>query len=117
MKKLSKRDEALKKLEELPSFPGTILCTSIAPTSSQGKERREMMIKSDNEVDVYEINGQEQKTQVGSSHPRIHVKSHWNLDRMVIIQWHGDSGEEITVNASDLTAAIKNATNTNRHGY
>lgn len=74
------------------------------------------MINSDNTVDIYEINGQEQRPKVGSPHPQIHVRSHWNMDRMVVIKWHGDSGEEVTVNANDLMAAIKNATNTNRHG-
>jgi len=74
------------------------------------------MIKSSNEVQIYEINGKEVRTTVGQQHPVIQVGSHWNMDSMVVIQWHGDSGEKITVNATDLKKAIENATNTNRHG-
>ena len=66
------------------------------------------MIKVEQMVGVYEHNGK--AIPVGKSE-EIGISSHWNRDSMVVIEV-GD--ETFTVNADDLLAAIKNATNTNR---
>lgn len=46
--------------------------------------------------------------------PSIRVHAHWNNPKLVVV-WFGDE-QQRTVAASDLIAAINNATNTNRHG-
>lgn len=66
------------------------------------------MIKVTNEVNICELNGKEAPL---AKRETLVVKSHWNMDRLVVLQI-GDS--EITVNASDLMAAIGNATHVNR---
>lgn len=43
----------------------------------------------------------------------VRVDAHWNDPNLVVLTI-GD--EQRTVSASDLAAAIKNATNSNRHG-
>lgn len=43
----------------------------------------------------------------------VRVHSHWNDPSLVVLNV-GD--EKRTVSASDLIAAVKNASNTNRHG-
>ena len=71
------------------------------------------MIKVSNEVTVYELCG----TPTDSSRllatiiPLFTVESHWNEREKVVITI---GGETVTVVASDLIAAIKNATNSNR---
>jgi hypothetical protein len=67
------------------------------------------MIKVRSEVSVYEVNGKEQ---AGLSRPKIAIESHWNRDALVTI-CIGD--ESVTVVATDLLAAIKNACNSARY--
>ena len=45
--------------------------------------------------------------------PSVFVKSHWNSPKFVHIEF---DGKEVTVSATDLIEAIKNAVNTNRYG-
>lgn len=66
------------------------------------------MIKVISSVPVYERNGKEANWQT----ERIEIQGHWNEQRKIIIKI-GD--ETYTVIASDLEAAIKNATHTNRY--
>lgn len=61
-----------------------------------------MAIKVTNELNTYD---EPSKTPV-----RIH--SHWNEPKKIVIEFLG--GEKRTVIASELLAAIKNATNTDR---
>lgn len=61
------------------------------------------MIKVTNELPTYD---EPAKTDV-----RVH--SHWNEPSKVVIEFNG--GEKRTVVASELIAAIKNATNTARY--
>lgn len=61
-----------------------------------------MAIKVTNELSTYD---EPSKTPV-----RIH--SHWNEPKKIVIEFLG--GEKRTVIASELLAAIKNATNTDR---
>jgi hypothetical protein len=63
-------------------------------------------------VRVRESNGIEAPL-VGAGVRYINVKSHWNMDRLVVLQV---DGIEYTIVASDLHAAINNATNSNRSG-
>lgn len=75
------------------------------------------MIKSTNEVDIYEVDGKEDKDKF--PHPKLEVVSHWNWETFVVlvIPAIGEAPERmITVKARDLEAAIKNAQNINRHG-
>jgi len=65
------------------------------------------MIKVTSEVQCYEVNGQE------CTGPRVRVDSHWNRDAMVVLDI---DGKRYTVSASDLIAALHNATNTACHG-
>lgn len=65
------------------------------------------MIKSSNEVDIYEVDGQESAVPV----PRLLVSNHWNRDSLVVLEVHG---KRLTVSARDLQAAIANATNVNK---
>jgi hypothetical protein len=77
----------------------------------------ENMIKSINEVDIYEVDGKEDKSKL--PHPRLEVVSHWNWETFVVLnipEMGGVPGRSITVKARDLEAAIKNAQNINRHG-
>lgn len=61
-----------------------------------------MAIKVTNELNTYD---EPSKTSV-----RIH--SHWNEPKKIVIEFVG--GEKRTIIASELLAAIKNATNTDR---
>ncbi|WP_368762028.1 hypothetical protein [Klebsiella pneumoniae] len=61
------------------------------------------MIKVSNEVET--------RDDVHTTPVRVH--SHWNDPDLVVLVI-GD--EKRTVSASDLIAAVKNASNTNRHG-
>lgn len=61
-----------------------------------------MAIKVTNELNTYD---EPSKTSV-----RIH--SHWNESKKIVIEFVG--GEKRTLIASELLAAIKNATNTDR---
>lgn len=66
------------------------------------------MIKVENKIDLYEVNGVEVNM---SAPPDIIISSHWNDRRLIVI----DSGDKkLTIKASDLLAAIANATNTAR---
>lgn len=66
------------------------------------------MIKVENKIELYEIDGNKTKAVPA---PTIIVHSHWNDNNMIIL----DTGNnKITVKASDLIAAIANATNTSR---
>lgn len=66
------------------------------------------MIDVKNEIKIYEINGEDKM----GDDKKLIIKSHWNLNRMVIIEFL--EGEKITVCAEDLKAAIDNAINTVR---
>ena len=66
------------------------------------------MIKVENKINLYEVNGVEVNV---VPEPTVIVSSHWNDHKMIVI----DTGNnKITVKASDLLAAIANATNTAR---
>jgi len=67
------------------------------------------MIKVQNEVDIYEIDGRQTE---GLSPPKVLVKSHWNDNHWVRLCLEGT--QAVTVNAADLIAAISNATNIHR---
>lgn len=67
------------------------------------------MVKVSNEVDIYEINGLESKAPLST----LLVKSHWNRSALIVLEV---AGQKLTVAATDLQAAILNATNTARHG-
>ena len=71
------------------------------------------MINVRNEIKVYELHGRPVDDTVLSATiiPLFFVASHWNENSKVIITL---GGEMVTVVASDLIAAIKNATNSNR---
>lgn len=64
------------------------------------------MLRVLNEVTVHEINGKE----TSSTQPVI-VKNHWNDPALVLVTV---AGVEVTVSATELAAAVKNATNTAR---
>lgn len=68
------------------------------------------MIHVHNEVKIYEIDDKE--IPIGNS-KKLHVESHWNSEKMVILMF---VDFRITVTASDLQQAISNATNSNRYG-
>ena len=65
-------------------------------------------MKVQNEIDIYEVDGQETRIPV----PKLVVNSHWNRDSLVVLE-SGDM--KISVSAAQLRAAIANATNTSRH--
>jgi hypothetical protein len=67
------------------------------------------MISVHSGVNVYEFSGEK----VPPGNYVLHVEAHWNCDRMVILQF---KDLRISVSATDLLEAIKNATNSNRHG-
>ncbi len=66
-----------------------------------------MSIKVTSTVPTYERNGKEEPV---SCRRPISVSSHWN--RKVFVILHLTEDETVTVAASDLIAAIKNAQNT-----
>ena len=57
-----------------------------------------------NEATIYEINGKD----TGYERPVIRIKSHWNCDWLVVIEYQDIS---LTVKSSDLHRAITNAEN------
>lgn len=63
------------------------------------------MIKVSNTITVYEVSGKDSAVVNG---PTISVRSHWNRSSLVVLQV---DDKELTVSASDLQAAIANATN------
>ena len=67
-----------------------------------------MTIKVNNEIEVYEVNGEEKKG-LRSDRPCLKVKSHWNRNEFIILQF--DDGNNYTVLAKELEAAISNAKN------
>lgn len=70
-----------------------------------------MAIRVENEMQVYEIDGFEQKG-LYSDKPHLRVIGHWNRSEFVILQF--DGGKKFTVLASELKVAIENAKNTAR---
>ena len=66
------------------------------------------MIEVFNKVKIYEINGEDTNY---NDNTILVVKSNWIDDKRIIIEYNG---MELTVVASDLQDAIKNATNTSR---
>lgn len=67
------------------------------------------MIKVNCTVPAYEVNGKEVEGIGIGNAPKIQVTSHWNRQTLVVLTI-GD--QSITLVASDLQAAIRNATNT-----
>jgi len=67
------------------------------------------MIKVSNELKLLEIDG---KAESGLDCPKMVVRSHWNRDSLIVLLVNGVS---YTVSASDILAAIKNATNSNSY--
>ncbi|MCP4651488.1 MAG: hypothetical protein GY853_15600 [PVC group bacterium] len=66
------------------------------------------MIKVENTVKIYEMNGEE----TASEDKNVKISSHWNRNELVNIKITGVA--MITVSAKDLESAIRNATNTAR---
>ena len=64
------------------------------------------MIKVENEIVVYEVDGISTK----SFDTKLKLSSHWNEQSKVVLELEG--GRRYTVVAKDLIAAISNATNT-----
>lgn len=61
-----------------------------------------------NKLKCYEVNGEEQ---TGSCYPVLEINSHWPYsDRIILVT---PKGEKLTVLASDLIKAIRNAQNHN----
>lgn len=59
-------------------------------------------------LDPYEIDGDKRKG-LPNEADELHVKQHWNQRRdLVVLDWRGHN---ITVSASELAVAIRNATN------
>jgi len=68
------------------------------------------MINVRSDVPIYEIDGKE--TPLGKPYPTLGVLSHWNWDRFVRLEI---GGSIYTVRGKDLSAAIENAQNNERH--
>jgi hypothetical protein len=68
------------------------------------------MIKVINEVEPYEINGNELH-EVKSKKQLLMVESHWNRREFVVLTF-GDIN--LTVKASDVIQAVNNASNSNK---
>jgi hypothetical protein len=66
------------------------------------------MITVQSKVGIYEMNGEKVNT---SDDVNLNVSSHWNSDKLVTLTVGVTT---IAVKASDLIAAINNATNTSR---
>jgi len=67
------------------------------------------MIKVENEIKIYEVDG---KDSIAIDGPVLRVQSHWNeRDKVVLII----DGKKLTVVARDLDAAIANAANSARY--
>jgi hypothetical protein len=65
------------------------------------------MLKIETRIDPYEIDGKEVYG-LAQDTDQLSVKAHWNINRFVVLEWHGKS---FTVSADQLERAIKNATN------
>jgi hypothetical protein len=66
------------------------------------------MIKVENKVDLYEVNGTEVNVVPA---PTVSICSHCINNKMIVIDM---GNEKLTVKAADMLAAIANATNTSR---
>lgn len=66
-----------------------------------------MSIKVTNEVRIYEVNDEREPL----NRPVLIVKSHWNRNEFVVLEFEGKC---ITVARSELSAAMANATNVAR---
>jgi predicted peptidase len=67
---------------------------------------KEKIMKVENELKVYEVNGDF----INVNKPSLKVSSHWNKNEFVILQF--DDDKKYAVLARELSAAIKNAQNT-----
>ena len=65
------------------------------------------MLTIETKLDPLEING-EYVTGLPAEKDQFAVKAHWNINRLVVLEWRGQS---ITVSASQLEKAIANARN------
>ena len=65
------------------------------------------MMKIDTRIDPYEINDEE-VTGLPKETDQLVVRSHWNMNSLVILEFKGKS---VTVSASQLKQAIQNAIN------
>jgi hypothetical protein len=65
------------------------------------------MMKIETRIDPVEIDGGE-ISGLPKDSDQVSVSAHWNVNRFVVILFHGVS---VTVLAKDLTRAIQNATN------
>lgn len=71
------------------------------------------MIKVQNEVEIYEIDGSDKFPKVGEKAPKpVIVESHWNIDRFIVLKV--DGAKAMTVLGRDLIQAVQNAMATNR---
>ena len=68
-----------------------------------------MKMKVINEIRVYEINGNDENVEAGTT---IKIESHWNNSGLVVLDVFG---AEVTVSADALEKAIRNATNVERY--
>jgi hypothetical protein len=68
------------------------------------------MIKVSSVVSCYEVDGKE-TSGMNAKRPELNVRSHWNRQEMVVLEI---DGKAYTVLASDLKAAVDNATNTSK---
>lgn len=66
------------------------------------------MIKVESKVEIYEVAGKDTDN-MNKGRPVLKVSGHWNRNTMVVLQV-GEQ-ETISVVASDLLAALQNATN------
>ena len=73
------------------------------------------MIKSINQLSVYELNGKRVDSPLTEDAPVLRVVSHWNDDGWVVLDCAPDGDKEthvtLTVNVRDLQAAVTNASN------
>lgn len=68
------------------------------------------MIKVRSEMDIFEVDG---KKPEDYPPPKLVIESHWNCPNRVVVVL--PDGKRFTVIVSDLDAAIRNATNSNRY--
>ena len=69
-------------------------------------------IKVVSDLRVYEIDGKDTEDSIKSPAPQMRVHSHWSRREFIAIEI---AGVKYTVVASDIEAAIKNATNSGGH--
>lgn len=70
------------------------------------------MIKVRNEINVYEVNGQDVYTKFNHKFKLV-IESHGTDDKMVILDL--ENGDRLGVYAKDMIAAIHNVQNTNKY--